>query len=85
MEMHIVNLDKRTRVSGLWLLPGSRLEFGNIGQANSFVHRNGGQIVDDKPKPNKPDAEKTSGATAKAGKSKPSKADVPAEPVRYDA
>ena len=82
--MEIVALDKRTRVAGLWLLPGSQLEFQTIGQANSFTYRNGGKIVDSKPT-DKPDPQKTDRPKPKASKPKSSEADVPFVTERHDA
>lgn len=45
MNEQIVELEKRTRVAGFWLLPGTRLEFQTPGQANTFMYRNGGKNV----------------------------------------
>ena len=69
MTVEIVELDERTRVAGYWMLPGTRLEFGNIGQANSFVHRNGGQVVKSKRRSTKSDAPKDDGAGGSTGDS----------------
>ena len=76
MNCEIVEIDKRVRVAGLCLLPGAKLEFQNIGQANSFIYRNGGKHVTKKPKRNKANSDPDSRANSKASKSGTSEADV---------
>ena len=78
MNEQIVELDKRTRVSGFWLLPGTRLEFATIGQANTFIYRNGGKNVSKRKATKR--AGKADGSGAEASDASGSKTEPPFVP-----
>ena len=82
--MHVVKLNERTMVGGICFLPGSQVEFANIGQANSFIYRNGGEHVSGTKRAKK-NATKAGGSTTKGGESGGSKADASAEPDGLDS